>query len=110
MKMTLEKFNECISQYVRGYIVPNAKGKATLFKIGMGFGLGQIGVSGKQLEDMKAAGIADAEGNIDVDLLKKGINGGLEMSGEFAVEQLGITLYKADFDKFFHLVETGTIQ
>jgi hypothetical protein len=110
MKMTLEKFNECISQYVRGYIVPNAKEKSTLFKVGVGYGLGLIGVNNEQLATMKAVGIADADNNIDIDLLKKGIEGGIDMAGELEVEKLGITLYKADLDKFFRLVETGTVQ
>jgi hypothetical protein len=109
MKMKLEKFNEFISQYVRGYIVPNAKEPETLFKIGVGYGLGKIGVDGKQLADMKDAGIADADNNIDIDLLRKGLDGGIEMAGELPIKKLGISLCKADLDKFFRLVETGTI-
>ena len=108
MKVTIEKLNEYIAQYIRGYIVPNVKKKSTLFKIGAAHGLGLLSIDGKKLGELKELGVADDDG-IEVDKLKKAVNGGLEMAGELYIEKLGITLYRAEIEKFFHLVETGTL-
>ena len=107
MKLTLEKFNEYIVTFATGVIAPAAKELNTKFKIGFAHEFGMLGVNAEQLEGMKSIGIADKDGNIDLDMLKRGIYAGLKESGEFYVEKLGIYLSKPDFDKFFHLCETG---
>ena len=109
MKITVDKLNENISRFLREYVVPNAKEKSTLFKIGFGFGIGKVGLGEKKIADMKAAGISDNAGNVDVDILKKGVYGGLDYAGEFHVEGLDIFLNRTDMEKFFRLVETGEI-
>lgn len=43
------------------------------------------------------------------DGLKKAVYSGLELSGSIPVKKLGITLERPDVDKFFRLVETGSI-
>lgn len=109
MKLTLEKFNEYVAQFAIGVIAPASKGFNTKFKIGVALEFGQLGVNAEQLAELKSVGIADKDGNIDVDMLKRGVEAGLKQSGEYYVEKLGIYLAKPDFDKFFHLCETGAI-
>lgn len=109
MKVTKEKFNEYLVQYARGYIVPRATKRSTLFKLGAAFGLGMLGLGAGPLQELRDAGVADGEGNIDVDLLRKAVEGGLDLAGELYIAQLGLTLYKADLNAFFTLLETGAL-
>lgn len=108
MKLTLEKFNEYIAQYVTGVLIPNAQPQ-TKFKLGFLYGTGMMRVDPGHVEAMKPLGIADAEGNIDLDLLKKAAMSGLDAAGELYVPMLGLHFDRPDFDKFFHLCETGAI-
>ena len=109
MKITKEKFNEYLVQYARGYIVPRAKKPATLFKLGAALGLGKLGLDAEQMQGLQDAGVADGEGNIDVDLLRKAVEGGLDLAGELYIAPLGLTLYKADVNVFLSLLETGAL-
>lgn len=109
MKVTKEKFNEYLVQYARGYIVPRAKKRATLFRLGAVFGLGKLSLGAEQMQGLQDMGVADGEGNIDVDLLKKAVEGGLDLAGELYIAPLGLTLYKADVNVFLSLLETGVL-
>lgn len=108
MKLTVQKLNECIDTFAKTEISKSAK-MNTQFKIGWAREFGLLSVNEKHLNKMREFGIADAEGNVDLDMLKRGIYAGIKESGEFYVEDLGIYLAKPDFDKFFRLCETGAI-
>jgi len=58
---------------------------------------------------LRAMGVADDEGNIDMDALKKGAYAGLNASGELRIDAIGISLERPEFDRFFRLVETGAL-
>lgn len=109
MKLTVEKLNDYIVQYVKGHLIPNAKLQTTKFKLGFALGTGAICVNPAMVENAKALGIADENGNIDIDLLKKATNSGMEAAGDLRIDPLGMNLERADIDKFFRLVETGAI-
>jgi len=109
MKLTAEKFNDYIVQYVKGHLIQNAKQPMTKFKLGFALGTGTVAIDQQMIESAKAAKIADTDGNIDIDALKKATQGGMEAAGELPVPMLGIRLDKNDVDKFFKLVETGAL-
>ena len=108
MKITVERFNEYVRQYVKGVLLPNAKSSITKFKIGFVLGTDVLAMNSQMLESMKTLGVADDSG-IEMDRLKKAVYSGLDASGEIAVPQLGIHLDRPDVDRFFALVETGAI-
>ena len=108
MKLTIEKFNEYIDQFVTNVLIANAKPQ-TKFKFGFLRGTGMLQVNAAQVESMKPLGIVDADGNIDIELLKKAAMSGLDAAGELYVPMLGLHFDRPDFDKFFRLCETGAI-
>ena len=109
MKITAEKFNGYITQFVKGHLIQNAKQPITKFKIGFALGTGRLVADEQMVNTAKTMGIADEEGNIDIDALKKATDGGMEAAGELHIPMLGIHLDKDDVGKFFHLVETGAL-
>ncbi len=109
MKLTADKFNEYIQQFVKGYLVQEAKQPITKFKLGFALGTGKLAVDAQMIEAAKSVGVADAEGNIDVDALKTATNSGMDAAGELHLAMLGIHLSRTETDKFFHLVETGAL-
>lgn len=109
MKITAEKFNDYIQQFVKGYLIQEARQTMTKFKLGFALGTGKLAVDAQMIEAAKAVGVADADGNIDVDALKKATNSGMDMAGELQFQMLGIKLNRAETDKFFQLVETGAL-
>lgn len=109
MKITAGKFNEYVGQYIRGYLIPKAEKPATKFKLGFALATGRLAADESAVESAKALGISDADGNIDVDLLRKAVDGGMDAAGELPLPLLGLRLEKCDIDKFFRLVETGAI-
>lgn len=109
MKITTDKLNGYIEQYVKGHLIPAAKQTLTKFKLGFALGTGRLAASPEMIGAAQAMGVADADGNIDVDLLKKATDCGMDAAGELHVPMLGIRLGRDDVDKFFKLVETGAI-
>ena len=109
MKITTNTFNGYIEQYVRGYMIPSADKQLTKFKLGFALGTGRLAATPDMVGAAQAAGIADADGNIDIDLLKKATAAGLDAAGELPIPALGVFLNRDDIDRFFKLVETGAI-
>ena len=109
MKITADKFNEYIEQFVKGVLVQNARLPQTKFKLGFALGTGKLALSPEMLESAKTVGIADADGNIDIDALRKATDSGMAAAGELYIPMLGVHLDKGEVDKFFKLVETGAI-
>jgi len=109
MKITLDKFNSYIEQFVRGYLIQAAREQLTKFKLGFALGTGKLAVGPELIEAAKGIGVADADGNIDVDALKKATQSGVEVAGELPIPMLGIFLDKNEIDKFFKLIETGAL-
>ena len=109
MKVTVEKFNGYIEQFVKGYLIQEAKQSMTKFKLGFALGTGRLAADPALVESAKGIGIADADGNIDIDLLKKATESGMDAAGELHIPMLGIHLQRNEIDKFFRLVETGAI-
>ena len=109
MKLTTDKFNEYILQYVKGHLIQNAKQPMTKFKLGFALGTERLAVDQQMLKSAKAAGVADADGNIDIDALKKATQSGMDAAGELPFPMLGIHLDRNDVDRFFKLVETGAL-
>lgn len=46
---------------------------------------------------------------VDVDQLKRCVEGGLELSGTLRVDELGIDVERPEMDRFFRLLETGAL-
>lgn len=109
MKITADKFNDYIQQFVKGYLIQEAKQPMTKFNLGFALGTGKLAADAQMIEAAKAVGVADADGNIDVDALKKATNSGMDAAGSLPIPMLGIKLTKDETDKFFHLVETGAL-
>lgn len=112
MKVSRELANGRIAQYVKTVMLPSLKGGKKdnwiKFKLGAAYTMGWLGVSDKQFEDMKEYGFVDSEGNIDVDLVRKAVMGGVaEAGGEVYVEKLGLWLSSDDITKMLNFVETG---
>lgn len=109
MKLTLEKLNEYIEMFALRVLAPNAPDNNIRLKIGVAKGWKLLRVSPKYVKILKDHGVIDDAGNVDIELLKDGIFGGLETASDIPIEELGITLGRPDFDKFFRLCETGAI-
>lgn len=104
--MKLDEFNKCIGRFFAEVVSPKAKPN-TQFKIGFAGAVGRLAVQPDQLADMQAAGIVDKDGDVKLDLLKKGLEGGFAATKEYHVEKLGLYFSKDDLDKFIRLCETG---
>lgn len=109
MKLTAGKFNEYIEQFVKGYLIQAAEKPMTKFKLGFALGTGKLALAPDMIESAKAVGMADEDGNIDIDALKKATDSGMSAAGELPIPMLGIHLDKTEVEKFFKLVETGAI-
>ena len=104
--MKLEEFNNCIGRFFTEVVAPKAKPN-TQFKIGFAGAIGKLAVQPDQLAGMQEAGIVDKDGDVKLDLLKKGLEGGFAATKEYYVEKLGLYFSKDDLDKFIKLCETG---
>lgn len=109
MKVSVDKLNDCIDKFVTTVIVPGVKSPMTLFKLGVASSVGALKVTPEHVAAMKGYGLVDKEGLVDLDALKKVIYDGFDLSGSLPINQLSLTFYKADADKFFHFVETGSL-
>ena len=109
MKITADKLNEYIQQFVKGYLIQEAKQPMTKFKLGFALGTGRLAADAQMIEAAKSVGVADADGNIDVDTLKRATDSGMDAAGELYFATLGIHLNKDEVDKFFSLIEKGAL-
>ena len=115
MKVSREVASQRIDDYMVKVLLPRLKGgkgdNAARFKIGVAHTMGWLRITDAQFEDAKAAGIADGDGNIDMELVRKAVEGGLSASGgELFVEKLGIWLSSDDLSGMMDYVESGAQQ
>jgi len=108
MKLSVNRVNEYIEQFVKGVMLPSATSLVTKFKLGFALGSGSLALDDAKLAALRSLGIADAEG-VDVEKLKRAAYSGIDASGSLAVPGLDVTLDRPDFDRFFHLLETGSV-
>lgn len=109
MKITVDKFNEYLAQYVQGVLIPEARRPTTKFMLGALLGSGCVRLSGGIVASLKMLGVIDEDGNIEVETLKNAIEGGFKTAGEVPLASLGIHLDRPEIDKFYRLLETGAI-
>lgn len=109
MKVTVDRINECMAMFVKGYMVPNAKKLSTKFKLGYALGSGGLVLDQQMVDGMKALGIADADGNVDLDKMKAAVYAGIDAAGEMPIEKLGVGLTRPEVDRLFGLIETGAL-
>lgn len=107
MKITVDKFNEAFERFAVEYLVPHAEKPATLFKIGYARAIGRLGLDERTIAEMKGVGVIGPDGSIDIDLMKKSVMGGVELSGGLQIEKLGVRPDRRDVEMLFRLVETG---
>ena len=93
-------------------LLPRLKGgkndNASRFKIGFAHTMGWLRITDEQFADAKDVGLVDGDGNIDMDLVRKGVTGGLSTAGgELFVPKLGIWLSSDDLAGLMEYVETG---
>ena len=100
MKITLDRLNENIDQFVTGELIYNAKAGMTKFKLGFLRGTGLLKVTPEQLNMLAGTALVDESGAIDTDALKSAVMAGVEAAGSVSIPQAGITLDKADVDKY----------
>jgi hypothetical protein len=51
----------------------------------------------------------DENGDVDVELLRKAIESGMQAAGDLRIDELGVNLETADVNAFFQLLETGKL-
>ena len=68
MKITADKLNEYIQQFVKGYLIQEAKQPMTKFKLGFALGTGRLAADAQMIEAAKSVGVADADGRAAVPL------------------------------------------
>lgn len=112
MKVSRDLASKRIDEYMTTVLLPKLKDKkadnAARFKIGWAHAMGMIRITDEQFADAKEMGLVDAEGNIDLDLVRKGVDGGIAAAGgELYVKKLGIFLSADDLSKMIDYVGTG---
>lgn len=112
MKVSRELAGKRIDEYVTTVLLPKLKDKkadnAARFKIGWAHAMGMLRITDEQFADMKDLGLVDEEGNIDLDLVRKGVEAGVETAGgELYVRKLGIFLSADDLTGMIDYVGTG---
>lgn len=119
MKIELSTFNEYVLQFVKGALLPAVNNRWTKFKIGMAIGSGTVALTAgtPAWDGLKALGVLVEEGHgdsrpvaaVDVDMLKRCVDGGIDAAGDLRIDALGIDVERADLDRFIKLLETGTL-
>ena len=106
MKVSREVINRAVSKFAMEYLLPRACPK-TQFALGFVFGVpGFEAVRPQMMDGIKAIGLADGDGMIDLDAVKPAVDSGLKAAGGYmAVDQVGVSLDKSDFDELFKRVE-----
>lgn len=112
MKMTKDKFNEMVHRFVWESLIPDA---ATLGEKCLLGGLERIGllrIGPKNEAMLKTLGIMDADGAVDVDLMKEGAYGAADAAGGAIVvgDRPSVRLPRPALDRFFRFLETGTVE
>ena len=106
MKVSRELASQRIDEYMVKVLMPKLKGgkddNAARFKIGVAHTMGWLKITDEQFAEAKEMGLVDGEGNIDMELVRKGVAG-----GELFVKKLGIWLSADDLSKMVDYVETG---
>lgn len=111
MKLELDKFNGYLVQFFRDVLAPSARSASTKFRIGWALGSGKVGI-GKGDEwhrSFVATGVIGDDGMVDVDQLRRCVDGGLQLAGDLRIDQLGVNVERPEIDKFFRLLETGSL-
>lgn len=109
MKLTKEKFDETVDQYVKGALIADARSPMVKFRLGFASGTGAFRLTQDRIAGLESLGIADKDGAVDIDVLKKAVYAGLDASGSLHLDALGITLERPDADRFFRFAETGSL-
>lgn len=112
MKVSRELASQRIDEYMMKVLLPRLKGgksdNAARFKIGFAHTMGWLRITDEQFADAKDKGLVDGDGNIDMELVRKGVAGGLSAAdGELFIEKLGIWLSSDDLSGMMDYVETG---
>ena len=112
MKVSRELANQRIDEYMMKVLLPALKDQkadnAARFKIGWAHTMGMLRITDEQFADARELGLVDADGNIDMELVRKGMEGGIAaVGGELYVKKLGIWLSADDLSKMIGYVETG---
>jgi len=112
MKVSRELASQRIDEYMTKVLLPALKDQkadnAARFKIGWAHTMGMLRITDEQFADAKELGLVDADGNIDMELVRKGVEGGIAAcGGELYVKKLGIWLSADDLSKMIGYVETG---
>lgn len=111
MKLELQKFNDYLVRFARDVLAPAAKSPATKFKIGWALGSGKLALAkgDEHYEGFVATGVIGDDGMVDLDQFKKCMESGLQMAGEMRIDKLGISVERAEVDKLYRLLETGSL-
>ena len=112
MKVSRDLASQRIDEYMMRVLLPKLKGgkndNAARFKIGFAHTMGWLRITDEQFADAKDKGLVDGDGNIDMELVRKGVVGGLSAAGgELFIEKLGIWLSSDDLSGMMDYVETG---
>ena len=112
MKVSREVASQRIDEYMTKVLLPRLKGgkgdNAARFKIGVAHTMGWLRITDEQFADAKDKGLVDGDGNIDMELVRKGVVGGLSAAGgELFIEKLGIWLSSDDLSGMMDYVESG---
>ena len=112
MKMTVDKFNERVRDFVWQVVIPEARDVRTKCAFGAIEKMGLLRVGEGNLETMRGLGIVDADGNVDVDRLKAGVDGALDAGGGVISTGglLHVNVPRPVTDKLFRFLETGTVE
>jgi hypothetical protein len=112
MKVSRDLASQRIDEYMVKVLMPklnrSKEDNAARFRIGWAHTMGMLRITDEQFADAKELGLVDAEGNIDMELVRKGVEGGISAcGGELYVKKLGIWLSADDLSKMIGYVETG---
>lgn len=115
MKVSRELASQRIDEYMVKVLMPKLKGgkedNAARFKIGVAHTMGWLKITDEQFAEAKEMGLVDGEGNVDMELVRKGVAGGVSAAGgELFVKRLGIWLSADDLSKMVDYVESGAQQ
>lgn len=103
MKMDMESFNAKLKEYATTRFIPAVANPGTRFLLGMAAGANAIRLDVAGTEGLRMLGVVDADGKVDVDVMKAALMGGFDASKEgFPVNRFGIgKLERGDAESFF---------
>lgn len=112
MKMTKDKFNEMVHRFVWESLVPGSTSLPEKCLFGAMERLGLLHIGPRAEPTLRAVGIIDADGAVDVDQLKAAAYGAAEAGGGAVVigDTPSLRLPRPAIDKFFRFLETGTVE